>query len=133
MTNRTARCSCGQLSVICEGEPEKVSICHCNECRKRTGSAFGIAAFYPRSAVAISGDGKTFTRKAESGFDVVQHFCPRCGATVYWEPTRKPDMVAVAVGAFADPNFPAPDQAVQGDLAHDWLMFPPSIKTRPGW
>ena len=130
---RTARCSCVQLRVACEGEPEKVSICHCNECRKRTGSAFGIAAFYPRSAVAISGDGKTFTRKAESGFDVVQHFCPRCGATVYWEPTRKPDMVAVAVGAFADPNFPAPDQAVQGDLAHDWLMFPPSIKTRPGW
>ena len=41
MTTRTATCSCGQLRLACEGEPVRISICHCLECQKRTGSIFG--------------------------------------------------------------------------------------------
>jgi len=41
-----------------------------------------------------------------NGFDVTFHFCAGCGSTVFWEPQRKPEMIAVAVGAFADQAFP---------------------------
>ena len=130
MDTRLAQCSCGQLRATCDGEPDKVSICHCNECRRRTGSAFGIAVFYPRERLRAEGMDKTFRRKADSGFDVLFHFCPDCGASVYWEPARKPDMVAVAAGAFADPKFPMPDQSVSDDMRHDWIMFPESMTKR---
>jgi hypothetical protein len=46
---------------------------------------------------------------------------PHCGSTVYWELRRKPEMVAVAVGAFADPAFPAPSQAVYAEHRHIWV------------
>jgi hypothetical protein len=121
---RTATCACGELSVACSGEPTKVSLCHCPACQKRTGSTYGIAAFFPRQAVQIAGQAQSFIRASDSGNDVVFHFCPSCGSTVYWEPRRKPDMVAVAVGAFADRDFPAPTQAVYGEHAHPWVALP---------
>ena len=124
MTTRTASCSCGNVTVTCAGEPAKVSLCHCTECQRRTGSAFGIAAFFAREAVAASGRTNTFRRPADSGFDVVFHFCPQCGGTVWWEPGRMPDLVAVAAGAFADPDFPAPSQVVYGRHRHRWVRLP---------
>ncbi|MGA2410601.1 MAG: GFA family protein [Candidatus Binataceae bacterium] len=128
---RQAQCSCGQLRVLCEGVPAKVSICHCNDCRRRTGSAFGIAAFFDRTRITIEGKAKLFTRLADNGHKVDFHFCPICGSTVFWEPARKPDMIGVAVGAFADPLFPVPHQSVWDNKRHSWITFPDEIQTRP--
>ena len=125
-----AQCSCGQLRAICEGSPDKVSICNCNECRRRTGSAFGMAAFFQRDRVRLEGEHKLFRRNSDSGHPVVFHFCPNCASTICWEPSRKPDMVAVAVGAFADPTFPMPDQSVSDELRHPWIAFPDSMALR---
>lgn len=116
---RTASCACGSLRVTCSGEPRKVSLCHCLACQKRTGSVFGIAAFFDRDAVTVEGDARAYMRPSDSGHAVVFHFCPDCGSTVYWEPARMPDLVAV--GSFADPAFPAPTQAVYTEFRHPWV------------
>ena len=121
MVTRTATCSCGRLELRCEGDPVSVSLCHCLECQRRTGGPFGIAAFFPRAAVTISGRATDYVRPSDSGFPVTFHFCPTCGSTVWWEPARKPDFVAVASGAFADPAFPGPTKFVYHHHRHDWL------------
>ena len=118
---RIATCACGKLRVICEGEPVKVSLCHCLECQKRTGSTYGIGAFFNLGQVRIEGDSRTYARTSDSGFSVNLHFCPNCGSTVFWEPQRKPDMIAIGVGAFADPGFPPPSQAVYDQHRHSWV------------
>jgi hypothetical protein len=118
---RTATCSCGKLRAQCAGEPERVSLCHCGECQKRTGSAFGIAAFFDRASVAIAGEFTTYARGSESGHTIAFHFCPHCGTTLFWEPERKPDQIAVAVGAFADRSFPPPSREVYVELRHPWV------------
>jgi hypothetical protein len=120
MKIREACCSCGQLRVTCRGEPAIVALCHCRECQRRTGSAYGVAAFFAREAVAVSGDHADYDRPADSGFRVLHHFCPACGSTVFWEPARRPEMIAVAVGAFADPAFPAPRKVVFEEQRHPW-------------
>src|SRR5215469_8635369 len=112
MTNRFAACVCGQLTANCSGDPAQVSLCHCLACQRRTGSTYGIAAFFPHESVVVTGNAKAYTRSSDSGYSVTFYFCPNCGSTVYWSPDRKPDLLAVAVGAFADPAFPAPSQAV---------------------
>jgi len=118
---RLASCACGKLRVLCSGEPTKVSLCHCLACQKRTGSTFGIAAFFEKEQVRIDGATRRFERPSDSGFPVIFHFCPDCGSTVFWEPQRKPDYIAVGVGSFADPDFPAPDQAVYREHRHGWV------------
>ena len=56
-------------------------------------------------------------RTAESGNALTFHFCPTCGSTVYWEGEGFPGYVAVAIGNFADPNFPAPTIGGVGGVA----------------
>lgn len=122
MSTRTATCACGKLQVTCTGEPVRLSICHCLDCQRRTGSVFGTQARFTREHVSVAaGASKTFTRAADSGNSVTTHFCPDCGSTVYWELSGFPDVIAVAVGGFADPSFPPPKVSVYEKRRHAWL------------
>ena len=121
MTTRNATCSCGQLRVTCRGEPVRISICHCLACQQRTGSVFGTQARFPRDNVAIAGHSTTFERVGDSGGKAIFHFCPTCGSTVYWELVTAPDLIAVAVGNFADPHFPKPRHSVYEERQHAWV------------
>ncbi|WP_312001458.1 GFA family protein [Bradyrhizobium altum] len=88
MMTRLATCACGQLRVTCHREPGRVSLCHCLECQKRTGSTYGVAAFFQRADVEPHGETREYSRVGDSGSAVLFHFCPDCGTTVYWEPRR---------------------------------------------
>jgi hypothetical protein len=121
---RTAMCHCGQLKVIASGEPELVGICHCSACQRRTGSAVPTNAFYLRSAVRIEGKSKRYERAADSGRNIRCYFCPDCGSTLYWEPAIYPTIFGVAVGAFADPDFPPPTFSIWEEAMHPWMDAP---------
>jgi len=85
MTARQASCCCGQLRLTTAGEPARVSICHCLECQRRTGSVFGTQARFPREQVtAIEGRATRYERVGDEGNTITFHFCPACGSTVYW-------------------------------------------------
>jgi hypothetical protein len=86
MPIRLAACVRGQLTASCSGDPAQVSLCHCLACQRRTGSTYGIAAFFPRDSVMVAGDTKAYTRSSDSGYAVTFYFCPHCGSTVYWSP-----------------------------------------------
>ena len=125
---RTASCACGRVTVRCRGEPLKVSLCHCRQCQKRTGSAFGLAAFFQRDAVEATGPTRIYARQSQSGQPVTFRFCAECGSTVWWDAARLPDRIAVAVGAFADPTFPPPTQAVFRERRHPWVTEPACLE-----
>ncbi|MFA5964041.1 MAG: GFA family protein [Sphingomonas sp.] len=126
-----ASCHCGDLSLTCAGAPRKVSMCHCLDCQRRTGSSFSVAVFYARSQVTIDrGTSASFTRDSASGFPVTFHFCVRCGSNIFWHPARMPDLVGVAIGAFADPDFPMPSQSVWTGDKHAWLDLPDTMVKR---
>jgi hypothetical protein len=125
MTTRRASCSCGQLSIACEGEPVRISMCHCLECQKRTGSPFGVQARFPRTQVTtIKGKAREYERVGEEGGRITFRFCPECGSTLYWSIDTQTDLIAIAVGAFADPNFPAPFFSVYERRRHPWVDVP---------
>lgn len=126
---RTATCSCTKLSVVCEGEPTRISVCHCLECQRRTGSVFGSQAWFPRERVTRDETGASrYVRVAESGNRITFHFCPACGSTVYWELDSARDSIAVAMGAFADPDFPPPTFSVWERRRHSWAEVPGEVQ-----
>jgi hypothetical protein len=120
MSARHAACNCGQLSVTCEGEPVRISACHCLECQRRTGSVFSVQARFNYDRVKTRGNASQYARVADSGNRLTFNFCPICGSTVYWKSEAAPDLIAVAVGAFADQTFPAPDYSVWERTRHSW-------------
>jgi len=84
---------------------------------------FGVAAWFNKAQVRIEGDDKVFIRGGQAGRKVRFHFCPTCGTTVYYEADLRPGSFAVALGAFADPSFPAPARSVWEDSRHSWVEF----------
>jgi hypothetical protein len=118
-----ARCSCGALTLTLPGPSKLVLACHCLDCQRRTGAPFGVGAFYPVDAVVISGAQKEFIRDAASGGEVRNYFCPNCGSTLYWRADNLPSLIGVAVGALADPNYPAPVRSVFEQSKHSWVQI----------
>jgi hypothetical protein len=105
-----------------------VVVCHCLDCQRRTGAPFGAGAFYAEDTVAISGTAKEFTRDAASGGKVHSYFCPDCGSTVYWKADNLPSLIGVAVGALADPNYPAPVKSIFEQSKHDWVQMDGAVE-----
>ena len=77
-----------------------------------------------RSAnVVISGDACTFEIMGDSGSAAEFLFCATCGATVYYFSRPDRDLIAIPIGAFADPQFPSPNYSVYEGRMHDWVRI----------
>ena len=88
---RSANCVCGQLSVNVTGEPERVNMCNCSACQRRSGSAFQIGAWFRDERVtAINGERRVYKRLAAEGRSVDLYFCPTCGVSVYARADLRP-------------------------------------------
>lgn len=122
MTTRKASCRCGQLRVTVTGDPVRVSVCHCLNCKKRSGSAFAVQARWPAEQVQIEGESKTFVKAGDSGNPATFHFCPDCGSDVYYLIDGKFDgLIAIPLGTFDDPFFGKPEYSVYEGRKHEWL------------
>ena len=105
---RIAHCSCGSLRAEVTGEPALLGVCHCTQCQRRTGSAFGVGTYFPKEKVRVEGRSKVYVRGGDSGRKIEQHFCLDCGSTVFRRSEHFPDLIGIAFGAFADPSIPGP-------------------------
>ena len=126
---RTASCSCGQLRIAVNSEPRGVGVCHCLACQQRTGSVFAaLAAFAgPYEVFGVATD---YVRNGDHGATFRFRFCPVCGTNLFHtEEGIERSGVSVAVGAFADPSFPPPEDAVYDCRRHPWVRLPPGVRT----
>ncbi|WP_457442383.1 GFA family protein [Roseateles sp. P5_E4] len=74
MTTYAGQCLCGGVQLTARGEPLRVGICHCMDCRKESGSAFTFYAVWPAGQFEHQGDTAEFRG---------QRFCPRCGSRLF--------------------------------------------------
>lgn len=120
---RIAHCCCGSLRAEATGEPAFVAACHCRACQRRTGSPFGVSTYFPKAQVRIAGPSKVYVRGSDSGRQIEFHFCPDCGSTAFWHAAFVPDLIGIALGAFADPSMPRPSLSVWETTRHPWVTF----------
>jgi hypothetical protein len=78
--------------------------------------------------VAISGAPKEFTRAGASGGNVHSYFCTNCGSTVYWKADNLPNLIGVAVGALAEPKYPAPVRSIFEQSKHHWVQIDGAVE-----
>ncbi len=122
MVTRRAECTCGQLSATCEGEPLRVSVCHCLACKRSSGSAFGYKGWWAEANVTIAGKVNHHVRIGDDGGRIESSFCPACGVAVCTTNSGIPGIVGVAAGAFADLSFPPPTVSVYHESrGYPWL------------
>lgn len=98
-------CVCGAVRYVTEGNPERVTMCHCTWCQRRTGSAFGTEAVFRHDQVTLTGDTQRSYRHIsdQSGRWLDQHFCGTCGTNLGITMQAVPDIRSVPAGTFDDP------------------------------
>ncbi len=120
---RVAKCSCEQLQIRLRGTLLGVGLCHCLACQKRTGSAFATLASF-EGPFEVTGRASRFAREGDHGASLSYSFCPACGTHLFHQEDGRPDFVGVSVGAFADPEFPAPEVSIHELRRHRWVAPP---------
>jgi hypothetical protein len=124
-----ATCACGQASITVNASPTMHGICHCTNCKRRTGSAFGISAYFHKAAV-IETVGETKVYNLDH-LEQERHFCPVCGTTLFWFTTAAPEFIGIAGGCFADESFPDPTYSVTDRKRWQWVSLPEQWKVFP--
>jgi hypothetical protein len=125
---RKASCCCGACSVEVHGEPALNAICHCNNCKRRSGSAFGWSAYFADAAVtARAGD---FGLYEIAGTNLQRRwFCAACGTTLLWKADGWPSRTGIAGGCFTETPLPDPTVTVSNDGRCAWLGLPADWRT----
>lgn len=126
MSSRTASCSCGQLRIEVEWPPRGVGVCHCLACQRRTGSVFAALASFT-APYTVFGNATEYARTGDQGARFIFRFCPICGTNLFHTEEGATESVSVAVGAFADPQFPPPQVSVYDSRRHPWVALPEGI------
>lgn len=120
----TGGCLCGQVRFEASGEPYRVGLCHCLDCRKKHGALLNASAIYPESAVSVSGQTSSYQN---------HHFCPHCGSPVF---SRSGDEVELNLGSLDAPDQFKPTYELWVIRRESWLPEFPGLKRferdRPG-
>lgn len=78
----TGSCLCGEITFEIEGDFESFFLCHCERCRKDTGSAHAANLFSSTAKLRwLSGKNKAKTFNLNSDGHV-KSFCTNCGSAL---------------------------------------------------
>ena len=94
----SGKCLCGNVSYQCHSEPKAIFNCHCEDCRRATGSVFGTNLFVPEAKVEISGEVSSYSHISDSGSTMTKRFCPNCGSLLFGSNRAKPNVVSIRAG-----------------------------------
>jgi hypothetical protein len=116
MERFTGGCLCGNVRVVALGQPYRVGMCHCLDCRKHHGALFHASAVFPESAVTVEGETRDYAGR---------FFCPRCGSSVF---SRSADEVEVNLGSLDAPDQLQPTYELWTVRREAWLPLFPAIR-----
>jgi hypothetical protein len=120
MPDHAGGCLCGAVRFRVSGEPYRVGICHCLDCRKHHGALFHASAIFPAAAIGVAGETRQFRGR---------HFCPKCGSSVF---ARSGDEVEISLGALDAPDQLTPTYELWTIRREAWLPAFPDMRSHGG-
>jgi len=132
----SGKCLCGAITYLAEGPPIVVAQCHCEECRRLSGTGHTIGAMFSSKNVTVDGKLSLFSYSSSKNSEVTKAFCANCGSPVYGINTRTPDHITLTLGTMDDASqlkvevvIFERDKPHWDELADDTLSF----ATQPDW
>ena len=114
----TGGCLCGAVRYRATADPLRAMICHCETCRRASGSAFLSFVHFPKASFAW--EALEPTRYRSSAF-AERGFCPACGSTLSMHEEVLGDRVQVTLGSLDRPEEVRPDDHVWAQSRLPWL------------
>ncbi len=123
----TGRCLCGAVRYSSSAEPVMVGHCHCEDCRRSSGSGHCTHVAVPAAGFQVSGAPTFYDRPAGSGNMVSRGFCATCGSALYSTNAGMPGMVFVRASSLDDPETVKPTVVVFASRAPSWDYVDPTL------
>jgi hypothetical protein len=127
MSEKTGGCQCGLVRYRLSGEPLMINICHCAECQRQSGSAFGMSLMVPAHSLVVEGLLKEFARTADSGRTLRCFFCPECGTRIYHQPAYAAGVVNLKPGTLDDRSWLRPSAHFWTSSRQPWVDLPAGV------
>ena len=126
---RQGGCQCGALRYEISGEPVALVACHCKDCQRQSGSAFGMSLIVKREHFRwLGGEPRTFVTKGDSGARKDCLFCGECGSRIYNATAKLPDTLNVKPGTLDDTSWLSPVMHVWTASKQPWTPIPDGVR-----
>lgn len=116
----TGRCLCGAVRYTCDGDPMMAGHCHCEDCRRSSGSGHSSHLVVPEDSVDLTGEVRIYVRASDSGNPVSRAFCPTCGAPIFSRNPAMPGMLFLRASSLDDLEVFQPQMHVYMTRAASW-------------
>jgi hypothetical protein len=101
--NITGSCHCGLISFEIRNKPQFTVNCHCDDCKKRNGSAFSTYMGVTESDLIFT-KGESHLKKYKVENSGEKYFCSDCGSQIYNKNYRISGLFLVFYGALSQPS-----------------------------
>jgi hypothetical protein len=125
-------CACGSIRFEANATPLAMLNCHCRDCQRATGSAYGSFVVVPNDTVRITGEPRYHRTVGNGGKAVERGFCPNCGSQVTAKLERLPDALALQAGSLDQPSLYRPTLDIFTDSAQPWDAMRAETQKLPG-
>lgn len=118
-------CNCGNVRYQLNGAPLFTYVCHCSNCQRRSGSAFGMGLVVPISALDVEGELDCWQRVSDAGHHNPVYRCAGCGNVIYGVGELTPGLAKLQAGTLSDTQSLRPDVHIWTSSAQPWVSIPP--------
>ena len=129
MAKLAGGCACGAIRYEVQADPVAMLNCHCRDCQRGSGTAYGAFLAVPKGAVEVRGEPRYYRTVGKSGRAVERGFCVTCGCPVM---TRLERVIALPAASLDDPSVYKPTMDIFTESAHAWDHMGPTTKKLPG-
>lgn len=124
----TGRCLCGATRYRITEEPLAVYACHCTDCQKRSGSAFGLSMWIHRAAIEVTqGEAALHTSSTREGRIRNGRICAQCSIRLWSELQERPNLAVARPGTLDDTSWLRPAAHLWTRSAQPWFAFPKGV------
>jgi hypothetical protein len=115
------QCHCGQITFEAEVDSNALSVCHCTDCQRLSGSAFRANVLVPASHFVLRGQVTTYVKTAESGNLRRHAFCGTCGTPIYACAMENPPSYSLRIGTITQRDAFSPKRQIWRRSALSWV------------
>ena len=94
----TGSCLCGSVNYKSNSDPLVIQNCHCDQCRKATGSVYLTNLFIKEENFEITGEVNNYTHLSDAGNNMTKYFCPKCGSQVFGKNSGRTGIITIRAG-----------------------------------
>lgn len=122
-------CLCGKLCYEFDGPIHGINYCHCQQCRKASGTAFATNAAVDRGSFRIIA-GQAELKGYQSAPDKTRYFCGNCGSPIYSLSMGSPNRIYVRIGTLDSDDGVHPDIHIHVRSKAPWYQIRDDLPQR---